>query len=159
MRPFLIAVCLLLSVCVRGTADAAYDGKVRMIQKADVIAVVRILRTQKKEFSPESGYSYYGQQATAVVERALKGAPPQRLILLGDEHFICARCHWEKGRYLVFLKSQGKDWRGANWELSRRKITGSQVQWAKEDFAFEFKPTPLGEVTREIQEVLWREKM
>ena len=114
-------------------AKASFMAKPAMIKSATVIAVVEI--TGVEQVSIKGPHWTYGQKAMAKVEMVLKGTLPMTVALMGDEDFICARCHFEAGRYIVFLNRDPKTGflTGANWQLSTRKITGASVEWFADD--------------------------
>ncbi len=101
-------------------ARAAFQSSEVMIANSDVIALVQIERVEAAQI--KGTHWTYGQKVTARVERTLKGELPSSIALLGDENFICARCHFETGRFLVFLKREKEGFSGTNWQLSARKI-------------------------------------
>ena len=128
-----------------------------MIETAEAIAVVEITGVEKASVKGKTWT--YGQKASAKVEKVLKGKLSGSEFLYGDEDFICARCHFETGRYLVFLDRDGALWTGNNWHLSACKITGDskeKVEWFDEDLAM--KEVPLSEVQSEIAAVLAKRK-
>ena len=125
-------VGVLLATTARGArAKAAYQTPQVMIANSQAIALVQIDRIEATQTKGENWT--YGQKATAHVERTLKGQLPATLTLLGDENFICARCHFETGRFLVFLKREKADWAGVNYQPSARKVEEEQVNWSNTD--------------------------
>lgn len=155
----LLLVGLVLSLAANAHAKAAYKGKVQMIETAEVIAVVDITGLEKVSVKGK-GWTY-GQRASGKVENVLKGTLPKRVSLYGDENFICARCHFEVGRYLVFLDRDGELLTGSNWHLSIRKISGDseeKVEWFDDRKMFEKKEAPLADVLKEIKGVLEKSK-
>jgi len=91
----------------------------------------------------------------------LKGKLSGSVALYGDGDFICARCHFQVGRYLVFLRRDGKLLTGSNWHLSIRKITGGsekKVEWFDDKQIFENQELLLSDVQNEIKAVLVRPK-
>jgi hypothetical protein len=155
----LLALGLVLLLAATVQAKAAYKGKGRMIETAEVIAVVEITSVEKA--SVKGKHWIYGQRALAKVENVLKGKLPASASLYGDENFICARCHFEIGRYLVFLDRDGELLTGNNWYLSIRKITENseaKVEWFDDKNIFEKKQAPLSDVLNEIAAVLAKPK-
>lgn len=155
----LILIGLVLSLAAVCQARAAFKGKVQMIETAEVIAVVEITGVEK--VSVKGKYWTYGQKASAKVENVLKGKLPDNVSLYGDEDFICARCHFEVGRYLVFLDRDGELLTGNNWHLSIRKITGDseeKVEWFDDKKIFEKTEALLSDVLNEITRVLSKPK-
>lgn len=157
---FFIAV---LFQATDGHAKAAFKDKKQMIETAQVIAIVEITGIEKA--SVKGNPWTYQQKASAKVEKVLKGKLPDKVALYGDETFICARCHFEKGRYLVFLDRDGELLTGNNWQLSARKITddtkssntgssNAQVEWFDAKNIFERPKAPLNQVLKEIAAVL-----
>ena len=157
----LLAVGLVLLFAATAQARAAFKDKVQMIETAEVIAIVEI--TSVEEVSVKGKFWTYGQKALAKVENVLKGQVPDVVSLYGDEDFICARCNFEVGRYLVFLDRDGELLTGNNWHLSARKITKTsgeteQVEWFTDKGPFEKKEALLSDVLREIAVVLAKPK-
>lgn len=132
-------------------ARAAFQSSEVMIANSDAIALVQIERVATAQI--KGTHWTYGQKATARVERTLKGELPSSVALLGDENFICARCHFETGRFLVFLKREKEGFAGTNYQLSARKIEDAQVNWGAKG-AFETKMVPLGEAISSVQATL-----
>jgi hypothetical protein len=136
-------------------AKAAYKNKTQMIETADVIAIVEITAIEKT--TTKGGHWTYGQKATANVEKTLKGKVPKGIALYGEQDFICARCRFALGRYLVFLDRDGELFTGNNWQLSIRQISGDAVQkveWLDDKHLFETKESHLSDVVKEIESVL-----
>ena len=135
--------------------SAAYAGKVEMIQKADVIVVVNITKVEDVEKKPESGWTYR-QKATAQIEQCLKGGLTGQMEIYGMENFICARCEYKVGRYLLFLRKGSVDfWHGVNWHLGIRPVVEDKVEWFRDDKTrFEMTRQPLSDVIKEIQAVI-----
>lgn len=132
-------------------AKASFMAKPAMIKSAAVIAIVEI--TNVEQVSIKGPHWTYGQKATANVETVLKGTLPMTVALMGDEDFICARCHFEPGRYIVFLNRDPKIGflTGVNWQLSTRKITGASVEWFADDMdPFKTQSIELQEAVKEI---------
>jgi len=154
----LLAVGLVLFFAVSAQAKAAFKGKVEMITTAQVIAIVEITEVQK--VSVKGAHWTYRQMASAKVEKVLKGELPDSAFFYGDENFICARCHFEAGRYMVFLDRDGELLTGNNWQLSTRKISGDsgeKVEWFGDKY-LEPKAALLSEVLNEITTVLAKSK-
>jgi len=164
-----VAAVLMLAVLfpVRvGHTKAAYKDKKQMIETAQAIAIVEITNIEKA--AVKGNPWTYQQKASAKVEKVLKGKLPDKVALYGDETFICARCHFEKGRYLVFLDHDGELLTGNNWQLSVRKITGdtkakntqakntqeAQVEWFDVKNLFERPKAPLNQALKKISDVL-----
>ena len=134
-----LSIGILLSTAAHSAhAKAAYQTPQIMIANSQAIALVQIERIEATQTKGENWT--YGQKATAHVERTLKGGLPATLTLLGDENFICARCHFETGRFLVFLKREGAGWVGTNYQPSARKIEDERVNW---DAAAPFAQKPI----------------
>src|SRR4051812_16230711 len=96
---------LLAGFVSRADAKAAYAGKAEMVRRADAIAVVEVLRVEKAEVKGASWT--YSQRAVSKVRTTLKGDLPaagEELVLFGGEDFICARCNFQPGTYVVFLR-------------------------------------------------------
>lgn len=157
-----VVLLLLLGAMVqKGHAKAAFKDKKQMIETAQVIDIVEITSIEKA--SVKGNPWTYQQKASAKVEKVLKGKLPDKVSLYGDETFICARCHFEKGRYLVFLDRDRELLTGNNWQLSARKITDdnkanntekAQVEWFDAKNIFERPKAPLNQALKEIAAVL-----
>ena len=156
---FCIGLCLFLASVAQ--AYPSYKSKTEMIETAEVIAIVEITKVEKvlvhgKEWT-------YEQKATAKVERVLVGTLSEDVFLYGDEIFECSHCHFEVGRYLVFLDRDGELWTANNWGYSACKVTEDMVKWLypgriSDGVVFERRDTPLAEVLKEIDQVLAKAK-
>ena len=145
----LIPLLLILALAGIARAKAYYAPKAEMIQRSEVIALVQISKVEKAE--TKGKVWTYHQKATARVEQVLKGKVPEEIALYGEEDFICARCRFAPGRYLLFLKRDGDLLTGANWHLSIRPVKGNQVEWYADDRGLDLKPAPLAGVLKEIR--------
>ena len=152
----LLAIGLVLLLATTAHAKAAFKGKAQMIETAQAIAVVEITHTET--VSVKGQHWTYQQEASARVERVLKGTLADEVALYGDETFICAHCHFEVGRYLVFLDHDGELLTGNNWHLSVRKITQNTVAWFANDRDIEQKSAALSDVLQAIEWALARAK-
>jgi hypothetical protein len=150
---FLIAV---ISINTPVLAKAAFKSKEQMIQTAEVIAIVEI--TQVKPVSVKGKHWTYAKESSAQVQKVLKGTLPAQVSLFGGEDFICAQCHFETGRHLVFLDYDQDLLTGNNWEPSIRKITNNEVEWITDDNIFSKKTSPLSEVIAEIEKTIEEQK-
>ena len=82
-----------------------------------------------------------------------------RLVLHGDEDFICAQCRFSAGKYLVFLRKDGSLWVGSNWHLSARPILGraegaQTVDWFTDDRGIGTQAQPLDEVLTDVKKLV-----
>lgn len=155
----LLAVGLVLLLTSTVHARASYKDKVQMIETAEVIAIVEITRVERVLIKGK--HWTYQQKASAKVEKVLNGKLAGNVALYGDENFICARCHFETGRYLVFLVRDGELLTGNNWHLSALKITGDseeKVEWFDDEKRIEKKEMLLSDVVSEIADVLAKPK-
>lgn len=147
------ALCAML-LADNAFAKAYYARKAEMIQKAEAIVVVNVTKVEavQKQGKPWT----YSQRTTAEVEQTLKGAVTGTIEIYGMESFICARCEYKTGRFLLFLRKGDEDfWHGANWHLGIRSITDDKVNWFKDEKSlFEMTPQPLPDVVKEIESVL-----
>ncbi len=137
-------------------AKAYYADKMNMIQEAEVIAVVNIAKVEDAEKKVESGWTYR-QKASGQIEECIKGGLSGQIEVFGMESFVCARCEYKTGRFLLFLSKGDKDfWRGANWHLGIRPIAvDDKVDWFKDDKSrFDMTPQPLADVLKEIEAIL-----
>ena len=156
---------------VRTPAKAAFAGKEEMVRRSTAIAVVEI--TKVEEVEGKGSHWTYRQRATAVVKTLLKGSLPKDapFAIFGDETFICARCHFEPGRYLLFLtEDKAPDGSGmlvgSNWHLSVRPITadpekpgqGDRVEWYANDQDYTLAPAPLADVLAEVRKLVAGER-
>ena len=150
-------VALILGVgCFQqiASAKAYFQSKQEMIEKAEVIAVITISDVEPAE---EKGKVWtYQQKGKATVESVLKGNIADEFQIHGSETFICASCPIKEGRYIAFLKKDGKLWTGSNWHLSLRPIDDDDAaQWhAADDNRYEMKSAPLKTVLAEINAIL-----
>jgi hypothetical protein len=155
-----LAVLGLLICATRADAKAAYAGKAEMLKRAEAVAVVDVVIVEKAEV--KGNHWTYRQRAVAKVRNTLKGELPgekEELFIHGDEDFICAQCHFEPGRYLVFLTRDGGLWAGCNWHLSVRPVkTDAEgrewVDWYADEKTIELKPRLLPDVVAEVTKEL-----
>ncbi len=135
------------------TAKAYYAGKREMIQKAECIAVVKITNIENAD---KKGKTWtYRKKASATVESCLKGNAKGEIEIYGMETFICAKCRYEKGRFILFLRKEKGVWVGSNWHLGIRAIRKGKVEWFKNDKTrFEMKTMPLVDVIDEITAII-----
>jgi hypothetical protein len=155
------AVAALLACCAsRADAKAAYAGKAEMVRRSDAVAVVEVLRVEQAEV--KGRYWTYSQRAVARVRKTLKGDLPatgKEVALFGGEDFICARCNFQPGKYVVFLQKDGGLWTGSNWHLSVRPVATDKdgkewVDWYANDKSIELKATPLPDVLADVQKTI-----
>ena len=149
---YVLPVAIVLVFAAAATGKAAFKSKTQMIESSDAIAVVDITATDK--VSIKGKHWTYAQKATAKVEQTLKGKLPETISLYGDEDFICARCHFEIGKYLVFLNRDGDNLVGNNWQPSARKITADKVEGFNDEDVHTRPEASLADVLREIPIVL-----
>jgi len=157
VRPMALrCICLALVPGV-ALAKAYFAGNREMVEKAECIAIVNI---QKVEPANTKGRNWtYSQKATGIVERVLKGAARGEIALYGQEDFICARCTFQSGRHLLFLRKDADLWVGCNWQLSVRPIRDGKVPWSKDGGArFEQAELPLAEALADIERIVREEK-
>jgi hypothetical protein len=155
MRKLLFALLMLVAFLPRDVYAKAYFAmKDEMIEKADIIAVVDIVKVEKIE-SKGSVWTY-SQKAIAKVEQLLKGKIPKEVNIYGMEDFICAQCHYEVGKFLLFLKYDKKLLTGSNWQFSIRPIKKDKVEWYKKggDDRFDLEYLPLSAVLQEIRVIV-----
>ena len=155
-----LAVLGLLVCATKADAKAAYAGKAEMLKRAEAVAVVDVVTVEKAEV--KGRHWTYRQRAVAKVRNTLKGDLPgekEELFIHGDEDFICAQCHFEPGRYFVFLARDGGLWAGCNWHLSVRPVkTDAEgrewVDWYENDRTIELKAKPLADVVAEVSKAV-----
>jgi hypothetical protein len=171
MNPFqlLLAVGLVAVFADTAQAKANYKGKVQMIKTAEVMAVVEIARVRTMSVINGNTWSYR-QMVSAKVEKVLKGDLPDNVTLYGDTcylqnttqpptrfsptAYICGKCHFEIGRYLVFLKRDGELLTGNNWQLSVRKISRDsqeKIEWFDGKKILENQEVLLSDVLSEVK--------
>ncbi len=136
-------------------AKAYFADKTQMIQRAEAIVVVNITNLEVVAKKPESGWSYR-QKASGKVEQTIKGVLSGQIEIYGMEDFICARCEYKTGRYLLFLdKGSAGFWHGANWQLGIRAISDDKVEWFQNDTSrFDMTNQPLSKAIIEIETAL-----
>ena len=156
-----VALAALLACCTsRVDAKAAFAGKAEMVRRSDAVAVVEVLRVEKAEVKGK--HWTYSQRAIAKVSETLKGDLPaagKEVALFGGEDFICARCNFQPGKYVVFLQQDGGLWAGSNWHLSVRPVATDKdgkewVDWYTKDNSIELKATPLAEVLADVKKAI-----
>lgn len=127
IQRLLIAALLVIPVTA-AHSKARFKSEKEMIETADVIAVVKV--TSAEKVNVQGKHWTYAQKASASVESTVKGSVKDSLALYGDENFICAQCHFETGRYIVFLDYDGELLTGNNWQFSTVKINDDNtVRW------------------------------
>lgn len=163
MLAVLFGGLVLLALTADAGAKAAYAGKAEMVRRSTAIAVVEITKVEAVDAKGE--HWNYGQRATATVRTVLKGSLPKdaAVSVFGDESFICARCHFEPGRYLLFLmEDKAPDgsvmWVGSNWHLSVRPVTvdpdkGDRVEWYANDKDITLSPAALADVLADVRKL------
>ncbi|MBX7246475.1 MAG: hypothetical protein K1X53_13340 [Candidatus Sumerlaeaceae bacterium] len=153
-----LLLIMLLALSGPCYAKARFAGKTDMINEAESIVVVNITEV---EDSNRKGQAWtYHQKVTAAVEVCLKGDAGSTITLYGLEDFVCARCRYEKGRFILFLRKDGPLWAGCNWHLGVRAIKDGKVQWFKDDKALsDLKETRLDDVIMEIKAVIKEQKI
>jgi hypothetical protein len=154
IRQIMLAALFLVIACHTAFAKAYYAGKAEMIQKAEVIVMVDI--TKVVDVQKQGKAWRYSQCATGQVKQTLKGAVTGPIEIYGMESFICARCEYKTGRFLLFLKKGDEAfWHGANWHLGIRPIKNDKVAWFKDQKArFEMTAQPLADVVKDIESIL-----
>ena len=137
-------------------AKAYFSPKDEMLERASVIAVVDIIKVE--DFSEKGKTWTYKQKITAKVEQVIKGDLGKEIHIYGGETFICAQCHYESGKTLVFLRRDGDFWVCSNWHFSNRPIKDDMVEWYKigSDNIYELEYQPLNDVLKEIRSNLAR---
>lgn len=159
LSPLRCVACVLIVLLAHAPAahaKAYFAPKKEMIARAQAIAVVTIDAVETVEV--EGKHWTYLQRATARVEQLIKGTLPETVELHGEETFICARCTFAPGRYLVFLDRDGNLWVGSNWHLSARPIAGENVEWYADDRGSATKAMPLASVLAEVRSLVGDKK-
>jgi len=101
-----------------------------LTSKSDLIAIVHVAEPVQKPFGKRSNRVLL-QRADATVERVLKGAPAEKVVLTFEDNlgFLCRPSRLYKGRFLLFLKKDGDAYvRSDNW-YSQAEITNKEVRW------------------------------
>lgn len=145
--PALLALWIGLATSAYG--KAAYQTYPEMIRNSDIIAVVNVTRLTEGAFKGRSWT--YRQKATIGTYEVLKGEMPPGVSLLGLENFICARCSFQIGQQLVFLKYDGEFLAGSNWHLSARPITELGIEWFKNRDTLALETMPAALVLEEVK--------
>ena len=157
---FFALSALLLCLGSRADAKAAFAGKAEMVRRSDAVAVVEVLRVEKAEV--KGRHWTYSQRAVAKVVSTLKGDLPaegKEVALFGGEDFICARCNFQPGKYVVFLRKDGGLLAGSNWHLSVRPVLTDKdrrewVDWYAKADTIELKSTPLPDVIADVKKLI-----
>ena len=111
-------------------ADIAILGKKRMVQEADLIALVQI----QKLVTTDKTKLVADLLATAQVSRLFKGDAKGETTFRIPRFFPCAAFDVSTGKHLVFLKRDEKDGHvGFNWYMSYVYLGGEVVKWYDED--------------------------
>lgn len=133
-----------------------YAPKGEMIARSQAIAVVDVWRVRRvlargREWT-------YAQAANAVVRQVVKGELPRHVRLYAQENFVCTRIDFAPGRYLVFLRRDGRLLAGSNWYLSARPVRDGMVEWYANDTdrgdhpsRIRLRSTPLGFVLADVR--------
>src|SRR6185503_19814207 len=83
-------------------SKAYFAPKDEIIERADIIAIVYITKTEK---AAQKGHSWtYSKKATGQVLEVIKGNLPKKVDLYGGEDFICAQNNFIEGKFLMFLR-------------------------------------------------------
>ena len=152
MKMRILAIIIAIT-SVDAFAKAKFYSKPDMIEQADAIALVEIVKVEKVE-KPSAIWTYR-QKATAKVIRSLKGQLEQVIEIYGDESFICAQCRYNLGKFILFLRKHDDFWVGCNWHLGIRPITDGSVKWFADDKnKHEMIDQPLETVLLEIESIL-----
>lgn len=148
----MLAMLILFAVpAMPAISKAAYLNPSQMIVKAEAIAIIDISSVEKANV--KGAHFSYGSVATASVSKLLKGRLGKSIKLYGDENFECAQVKLKPGRYLAFLRMDGRYLVGNNWQWSLRPINDSKVKWFKRAFSPEIE-VPLADVEKQIQVTL-----
>ncbi len=153
MKKIIIILILLIIIPTQLFAEAYFAAKKEMVERAEAIAIIEILNTEKVE--KKGQHWAYRQKVIGTVEKTLKGNIPADIIIYGMETFICAQCRFEKGRFLLFLQRENDFWIGSNWHLGIRQINDGKTDWFMDDTSpFKMQQQPLKEVILDIQNTL-----
>jgi hypothetical protein len=135
---------------------AAYRSYPEMIETSEIVAVIDVIEivpTQTK-----GSHRNYRQKITAKSLQVLKGQLDQLTTIYGLEDFICAQCHFEKGRQLVFLRRDNDLLAGSNWYLSIRPIIDDKVEWFKDSSSIDLIPMSLDTVLEQVKAEINKQK-
>ncbi len=142
MKTLFTVAAFVAASATSGFAKAYFQNEVELVTKADAIAIVELSEPAAAEQKGE--HWTYRQSATVKVALMLKGELPEKFTIYGDETFICAQCRLTSGRYLAFLRKDGKLWAGSNWHLSLRPVRNEQIEWfdqAEKLHSLKFQPS------------------
>ncbi len=127
MKTLFTVIALVAASATNSLAKAYFQNETELVTKADAIALVELSEPEPAE--QKGDIWTYRQSATAKVTLLLKGDLPETFALYGVETFICAQCRLAAGKYLVFIRRDGKLWAGSNWHLSLRPVKKDQIEW------------------------------
>jgi hypothetical protein len=115
-------------------AKAVFFGEEDLVLKSAAIAVIDLGTPVKNEenndpFAPSPTLMPCTTKVPAKTIQRIAGDLPNTFTMYGDEIFICARCHLNKGRFLAFLCKEKEQWVGTNWDFSLRPVTDGKIEW------------------------------
>lgn len=129
------------------SAEARYMELEEAVYEADAIAIVHAESAARASIQGE--HWHYNQLVNARVVETLEGELPERIQIVADKDFVCARVPYDvPGRYLVFLHSDAGHLTTLNHGMGRLAIEGDMVEWPYDEFR---RPRPLDEVVTELR--------
>ncbi|MFS4457886.1 hypothetical protein [Bdellovibrio sp. HCB2-146] len=154
MKKINLITFIVTSIVAGSTAwtKAYYAPKLEMLENSCAIAVINVTEVKKTKIQGE--HWSYSELANVKVEKVIKGNLPSQIELLGEESFICERCRVKPGKYIAFMRPEGKRWACTNWYLSVRPITGTQVEWYTGNASIALSSQPFEEVVKDIESQL-----
>jgi hypothetical protein len=159
MRAFKATVlvsALISSAILPSMGDIVIHDEATMVKEAEVIAVVNFDTPRENPSAgdrADSGEMWrYSIVAAAKTLSLLKGTLPKSFDFFGGEDSSCGSCVPSKGRFLVFLRKDGKKWVGANWQFSLRPIKDGKINWYERGEKLKFSLQDEAEVMARVKE-------
>lgn len=145
-----LVLCILFFSTTTLAKLAPPMSKEEVIAASEFIAIVQITHVELTK--AEGEFFTYSQIAFATVERRVKGDLPARIEMYGGEDFPCAQVKFVTGRYLVFLNTDKQLLRATEWKI--HLIERDVVEWYPDDNSYKPKPSSLGFVLKDIENIL-----
>ena len=130
------------------SAEARYMELEEAVYTAEAIAIVHAESSEAMSFQGE--FWHYNQLVKARVVETLEGELPERIEIVADKDFVCARVPYEvPGDYLVFLGRDAGALVTVNHGMGRLAIVDGMVDWP---YRMGHEMRPLADVVAELRE-------
>ncbi len=130
------------------SAEARYMELEEVVYTAEAIAIIRAESDEAKSF--QGDHWHYRQRVHARVMEVLEGSLPERIDIVADKDFVCARVPYEVPKdYLVFLGRDTGELVTVNHGMGRLAIVDGMVEWP---YGTGHQMRPLAEVVTELKD-------